>query len=172
MYLFNIDWNAISWGFTSWCTLTASVMAPTPHLAVTFTQQESGTEFRSDPKFLQSEELFAPQHFNCRWKTFNMNTAAMCSKRISLVSTDGAKNNSVMSCSTGPTGCSSVMWRCCLQTVSRQNFHWTHILLQFIHSVFELSRAVLVIVDHVGETVLDDVFELHGRHEHEVKALL
>lgn len=37
-----------------------------PQLGATMMQHESGTEFPSTAKFLQSAELFTPQHFSCR----------------------------------------------------------------------------------------------------------
>lgn len=49
---------------TSWCTADLSVILFLPQSLATVTQHESGTEFPSSAKLLQSEELFMPQHFS------------------------------------------------------------------------------------------------------------
>lgn len=93
-------------GVTVWYTLAASVIVPIPHSFVTFRQHESGTEFPSGLKFLQSEELFTPQHFIWKskwdeWNTFNVDSYKPWQwthdrKRTQLGSTDGTKENNFM----------------------------------------------------------------------------
>lgn len=60
--------NRYKLGVTFWYTMVGSVIVPFPQDRVMFRQQESGTVFPPGAKYLQSDELFTPQHFIWRVK--------------------------------------------------------------------------------------------------------
>lgn len=77
---FNLKWcwciKTFEWD-TFWCTASGFLIVPFPQPGFSVTQHESGTESLLGSKRFQSEELFTPQHFHCKWikwKTFNKDT--------------------------------------------------------------------------------------------------
>lgn len=160
-------------------------MALSPQSLVTFTQHESGTEFPSVVKPLQSEELLTPQHFNwkCTWVKGETFWCKHASYKVWQWSRDKYAikwqssckqlvQRKTLSCHVTPT---NRMQQCYVKVLSdwvnsgKGSLHWTYILLHFIHCFFEFRFTSFVVVNHVSETVLDDDWYLDWRHKITVK---